>query len=302
MASSFHYSIGRERDQDYGRKSRGPDARRAMTTVTLKSGREMPMLGLGTWQLTGNDCADAVAHALELGYRHVDTAEAYGNHEQVRAGIARTGVPRDRIFITSKVIRTRLRHDEVISSCENTLKELGTDYLDLYLVHWPDSSIPMEETLEAMSKLIDAGKARDIGVSNFTKWHLAKAEEASRHRVSVNQVEYHVHLNQEDLLADCKSRGIVLTAYSPLGRGEALQEKVLVDIADAHGRTVAQVALRWLIQKGIVVIPKARSEEHLAENLGVFDFALTDEEVNRINSIGVTRRIIEPSWAEFDRS
>jgi 2,5-diketo-D-gluconate reductase B len=273
-----------------------------MMTATLRSGREIPMLGLGTWQLTGDDCIDAVAHALELGYRHIDTAEAYGNHEQVRAGIARAGIPRDEIFLTSKVIRTRLHHDEVISSCETTLRELGTDYVDLYLVHWPNSSIPMEETLEAMSKLVDAGKARDIGVSNFTEWHLAKAEEVSRHPISVNQVEYHIYLNQENLLADCKRRGIVLTAYSPLGRGEALEERALTEIARAHGKSAAQVALRWLIQKGIVVIPKARSEKHLAENLGVLEFALTDEEVSLINSIGITKRIINPWWAEFNRS
>lgn len=273
-----------------------------MLASQLKSGNKIPVLGLGTWQLTGDECINSVLLALQLGYRHIDTAERYGNHEQVRLGIEKSGVRRDELFITSKVSHSNLRRADVLSACDKALKELGTDYLDLYLVHWPNSSIPMEETLEAMSELVDAGKVRDIGVSNFTISHIAEAIRVSPKPVSVNQVEYHAYLNQEDLLAACNRNEIALTAYSPLARGELLTDPVLADIADAHGKSVPQVALRWLTQKGIIVIPKARSKKHLADNLNVFDFELTDEEMARINTIKRNKRLISPPWAEFDRS
>ena len=192
----------------------------SMMTVKLKSGATMPVLGLGTWQLNGDECVEAVSKALALGYRHIDTAEAYENHEEVRAGIARSGVPRKDLFITSKLMHGRYSRRNVIEACDVTLKELGVDYLDLYLIHWPDSSYPMDETLDAMGGLIDAGKVRDIGVSNFTVSHIAEVEKASKTPISVNQVEYHIYLNQENLLSECSSRGIVLTAYCPLARSE----------------------------------------------------------------------------------
>lgn len=273
-----------------------------MLTLQLKSGNRIPVLGLGTWQLNGEECINAVSLAIELGYRHIDTAEGYGNHEQVRAGIARSGIGREELFITSKVSHTNLRKTDLLRACDKALKELGTDYLDLYLVHWPNSSIPMEETFEAMAELVDAGKVRDIGVSNFTISHLKEAIQVSPKPISVNQVEYHAYLNQEDLLTECGKHGIILTAYSPLARGQLLNEPVLTSIASAHNKTVPQIALRWLVQKGIVVIPKARSKEHLMDNMNIFDFELTDDEMARINSIGIRKRLINPPWAEFDRS
>lgn len=279
-----------------------PVPRRGMLTLQLKSGNKMPVLGLGTWQLTGDECTNSVIMALELGYRHIDTAEGYGNHEQVRAGIEKSGVKREELFITSKVSHSNLRRADVLAACDKALKELRTDYLDLYLVHWPNSSIPMEETLGAMSELVDAGKVRDIGVSNFTISHMEEAARVSPKPISVNQVEYHAYLNQEDLLAKCNELGVVLTAYSPLARGELLNDAVLEGIAAAHGKTVAQIALRWLVQKGVVVIPKARSRKHLSDNMNIFDFELTDEEMARIDTIETTKRLINPPWAEFDRS
>jgi 2,5-diketo-D-gluconate reductase B len=274
----------------------------AMMTVTLKSGATMPVLGLGTWQLNGEECVEAVSKAIALGYRHIDTAEAYENHREVKAGIMKSGVHRQDLFITSKLMRGRYSRRNVLEACDATLKELGVDYLDLYLIHWPDSSYPVDETLDAMGGLIAAGKVRDIGVSNFTVSHIREAEKASRTPVSVNQVEYHVYLNQESLLSECTARGIVLTAYSPLARGQVIGDQVLIGIGERHGKTASQVAIRWLIQKGITVIPKAKSEAHLRENLDVFDFELTSQDMHEIDSIGITRRLIKPPWAEFDRA
>jgi diketogulonate reductase-like aldo/keto reductase len=160
----------------------------------------------------------------------------------------------------------------------------------------------MDETLDAMGSLIDAGKVRDVGVSNFTVSHIAEAEEVSKTPVSVNQVEYHVYLNQENLLSECTARRIVLTAYSPLARGQVIGDPVLTNMAKRHGKTASQVAIRWLIQKGLTVIPKAKSEAHLKENLDVFDFELTGEDMHEIDSMDITRRLIKPPWAEFDRA
>ena len=280
--------------------NRQPNA--SMMTVKLKSGATMPVLGLGTWQLNGDECVQAVSKALALGYRHIDTAEAYENHEEVRAGIARSGVPRKDLFITSKLMHGRYSRRNVIEACDVTLKELGVDYLDLYLIHWPDSSYPMDETLDAMGGLIDAGKVRDIGVSNFTVSHIAEVEKASKTPISVNQVEYHIYLNQENLLSECSSRGIVLTAYCPLARGQVVTDPVLTSVGERHRKTASQVAIRWLIQKGLTAVPKARAEAHLRENFDVFDFELTSEDMREIDSIGITRRLIKPPWAEFDRA
>lgn len=273
-----------------------------MMTVKLKSGATMPVLGLGTWQLNGEECVEAVSKAIALGYRHIDTAEGYENHREVKAGILKSGVRRQDLFITSKLMRGRYSRRNVLEACDATLKELGVDYLDLYLIHWPDSSYPVDETLDAMGSLIDAGKVRDIGVSNFTVSHIAEAERVSRAPISVNQVEYHVYLNQENLLSECTARGIILTAYSPLARGQVIGDPVLTRISERHGKTASQVAIRWLIQKGITVIPKARSEAHLKENFDVFDFELTDKDMHEIDSMGITRRLIKPPWHEFDRA
>lgn len=275
-------------------------ARSTMQTVRLRSGNEMPMIGLGTWELRGDECVESVAKALRIGYRHIDTAAAYDNHAEVRKGIDRSGLKREDLFITSKVWYDDLHYDEVLKACDRALAELGTDYLDLYLIHWPNKNVPMEETFGALEKLQKDGKVRDIGVSNFTIAHIRKAVEVSRVPISMNQVEYHVHLNQKDLLAECRKHGIGITAYAPLGRKAVLSEPALEKTASRHGKTPAQVALRWLIQKGIVVIPKASSEEHLRANFQIFDFELSPEEMKMIDEVPTTKRYIAPDFAEFD--
>lgn len=256
--------------------------------IKLGSGHRIPVLGLGTWQLTGSLCEKIVRKAIELGYRHIDTAEIYGNEGDV--GRAIKGFDRSDLFLVSKVWASNLRWDDVIKACEASLKLLGISYLDMYLIHWPNDRIPIEETMGAMEELVKKGMVRSIGISNYDIERSRKAIEASKEPISVNQVEFHPHLYQRDLLGFCKKNGIALTAYSPLARTKVLGDEVLKGIADGHGKTAAQVSLRWLIQHGIVVIPKSSSVEHLRENMEIFDWNLSKNEMEDIDSIKVFKR------------
>ncbi len=248
-----------------------------MKTRTLPSGAEMPIIGLGTWTLRGSIGTDAVATALELGYRHIDTALAYDNHRAVATGIRRSGVPREDIFIVSKVPRENLQYEEVLVAAEKSLEELETDYLDLFLIHWPNPDVPMRETFTALAELREKGWLRDIGVSNFTIAHLEEALDVTTVPIANDQVLYHPQRNQEQLRQFCESRDIVVTSYSPLGKGEFTNERTLKRLAEARGRTPAQLILRWLVDKDVVVIPRSTSREHLAENMDLFDWELDDE-------------------------
>ena len=271
-----------------------------MKFATSASGRQIPMLGLGTWQVTGDTVAEAVRMALSMGYRHIDTAEAYRNQRDIARGIAASGVARDDLFITTKVFREHLRHDEVLAACESTLRDLNLSYIDLYLIHWPNPSVPMTETFQALNQLQERGLVRDIGVSNFNSRQLDEALSVSANPITANQIEYHPYLNQEKLLAHCKSRGVHVTAYSPLGQGRPLKDPVLVDIAGRIGRSPAQVALKWLLNKDIIVIPRARSAEHLQSNLDVFDWELVAEDQAKIDAIKTVERYVSPPWAKWD--
>lgn len=260
----------------------------------------IPPLGLGTWQVTGRDCVEAVRDALALGYRHVDTARAYENEAEVAEGIARSGVPRDEIWLTTKLWHDGLRRDEVRRQAEGSLRALRTDHVDLLLIHWPNDGVPLAETLGAMAELRDEGKACHIGVSNFTSALVREA--AGIERIAVNQVEYHPHLSQEPVLAACREHGVTLTAYSPFAHGRELKDPVLREIAAEHGATPAQVALRWLLdQPGVVAVPKAASHENRTANLGALDLRLTPEDTARIDALPKGRRVIDPPFApEWD--
>ena len=256
----------------------------ALTAVpTLSSrGAEIPVIGFGTSQL-GN-CGELVAAALKLGYRHIDTAWKYGTEQGVGDGIKASGVPRREIFLCTKVSHEYLRAADFARSVEQSLKRLQTDYVDLLHVHWPSTDgIPLAETMGALAKAKREGKARHVGVANF---NIAMTEDAMRlcpePLVSL-QAEYHPYLDQSKVLAFCRKAGLVLTAYCPLGRGRLFKDPVIAEIARAKGRTVAQVALRWLVQQGnIAPIPRSSNPRHMAESLEIFDFELTDGEMRRI--------------------
>jgi 2,5-diketo-D-gluconate reductase B len=256
----------------------------------------IPAIGFGTWRLSGRDCVDGVADALAAGYRHVDTASMYGNEAEVGQGLRAAGADRSDVFLATKVWPDDLSPDRVSASLERSLSALGTDYVDLFLIHWPNPRIPLAATLEAMSALRDEGRTREIGVSNFTSEQFREAVDLAP--VIVNQVEYHPFLDQSAVLEVCRERDVELTAYRPLFKGAALEDPVLVEIADAHGATPAQVTLAWLIgQERVSAVPKASSPERRRENLGALELELTAEERERIDALPKDRRAVETQWS-----
>ncbi len=248
-------------------------------------GEKVPSLGLGTYRLTGEACVGAVSLGLSMGYRHIDTAQMYGNESEVGRGIEDSGVGRDEIFLTTKVWPSDYAHDRVISKTRESLNKLRTWHVDLLLMHWPGDGVPLGETLGAMRELQEEGSVRHVGVSNFSP---SLVEEASRHAdVFCNQVEYHVYRRQEALLDQARTLDYLLVAYRPLSRGGVERDATLREVGRAHGKTAAQVALRWLVQQEkVAAIPKATGEEHLSSNLDVFDFELTSEEMGRVSTLG----------------
>ena len=266
-----------------------------MEYVSLR-GEKVPSLGMGTWLLEGDDCRSAVPIALDLGYRHIDTAQIYGNESEIGAALAASLIAREELFLTTKVWNDRHAADQVVASTEESLAKLRTDYVDLLLIHWPVELERLEETLDAMMGLQEREVVRHIGVSNFTRPQFERAAKAAP--VVCNQVEYHPLLDQRELVAAAGDADAILTAYSPLARGKVLEERTLQRIGEAHGKSPAQVALRWLLhQEGVMVVPKATTEAHLAANLDVFDFSLTDEQRAEIDGLARGERLISPDWA-----
>jgi diketogulonate reductase-like aldo/keto reductase len=249
--------------------------------LKMNDGNKIPVLGLGTWQLTGENCRNVVREALELNYRHIDTAEIYENQSGIGKGMK--NFERSKIFLTSKVWMNHLRYEDVITACNRSLKELNTSYLDLYLIHWPNREVPLEETFEALKELVDDGKTKSVGVSNFAINLLKEALDVAEIPITVDQVEFHPYLYRKDLLEFCNKNRIVLTAYSPLGRGILFQDETIKEIADKHRKTPAQICLRWGLQKGVVVIPKSGSEKHLKENFAIFDWNISQDDMKRID-------------------
>ncbi len=257
-----------------------------MEYVTV-AGEEIPKIGLGTWQLTGTDCHEAVRAAIDIGYRHVDTAQAYDNEREIGDAISASGVDRESLFLTTKLGRGNYSHDAVLRSVDESLSKLDTGYLDLLLIHWPVDRLPtspsLTETLDAMNELHRTEKVRHIGVSNFGVDRLHEARTRSDAPILTNQVEYHPFRDQTQLLDYCQIHGVLLTAYSPFGHGTAIEDAVLREIGERYGKSSAQVALRWLIQQEMVcTISKASTPDHLEANLDVFDFELTEAEMGTI--------------------
>ncbi|TMT87436.1 aldo/keto reductase [Haloterrigena sp. H1] len=244
---------------------------------------DVPALGLGTWPMKGKPCMRAMTTALELGYRHVDTAQMYDNEDAIGAAIADSSVDRDDVFVTTKLRRENLRRDDALGSFQRSLERLGTDHVDLLLIHAPNPAVPIEETIAVMNQLQDERLVRQIGVSNFSIAQLQDAIAASETPIVTNQVRYHPYCDRSVLLECCRDNDIMLTAYSPLAEGEIVTDETLAQIGASYEKTAAQVALRWLLQQeNVSAIPKASSREHLRENIDIFDFELTDAEMDRI--------------------
>lgn len=257
----------------------------------------MPVVGFGTSRLTGEVGAEAITTALKVGYRHIDTADSYGNHDSVAEGIIRSGVPREEIFVTTKIDGDDHGYDDVFINTERYLHELKTDYIDLLLIHWPNRAVPVGDTLKAMQELKEAGKIKTLGVSNFTKHHLEDVFQAGI-EISVNQVETHPTFNQRSLREFCATHGIVITAYAPLGRGADLELPLLVELANKYGASVPQIILNWIVSRGMVPIPRSKNPERIKENLESLDFTIEETDLLRIDELPQGNRIF--SGGEFD--
>jgi len=255
----------------------------SITSIETR-GISLPRLGLGTWRLQGDSGRAAVESALGLGYRHIDTAEMYANEREIGHAIALAGVQRSDIFLVTKVWTNHFRAADARRAAETSLRNLRTDYVDLLLMHFPNESVPLAETLGALAGLLNAGKARAIGVSNFPIPLLEKAITVCPAPIACNQVKFHVGRDQGPLLAFARSHGIIFTAYSPLGLGSLSHHPVLKDIACKHAKNAAQIALRWLVeQDGVIAIPKATTERNLRTNIDIFDFVLDGEDRARLD-------------------
>lgn len=258
------------------------------TKIKMNTGNGIYQFGLGVWQ-SGKETKEAVLAALKAGYRHIDTAAVYGNEESVGEAIKESGIPREELFITTKLWNQDMRDHKVMEAFETSLKKLDLDYVDLYLIHWPvkNEYIPSYKIMEEIYK---SGRAKAIGVSNFKTHHLQDLLDNTEIVPAVNQMEFNPQMQDNDILEMCKEKGIVLEAWSPLGSGACLNNKEIIEIGKKYNKSAAQVIIRWLLQKDIVVFPKSVHENRIKENADVFDFELTNEEIELINGMNKNLR------------
>ncbi|WP_264736723.1 aldo/keto reductase [Cytobacillus firmus] len=270
------------------------------STLTLHNGVDMPQFGLGVYKVEeGQQVEDTLKNAINIGYRLIDTAAFYENEEGVGRAIKESGVPREELFITTKVWNTDQGYEQTLNAFERSLKKLGLEYIDLYLIHWPVKEKYLE-TWRALEKLYRDGKVRAIGVSNFQIHHLKDIMENSAEKPAVNQVELHPLLSQEELREFCDEHNIKVQAWSPIARGRVLEDPAIKEIADGHGKSSAQVILRWHLQNGMIIIPKSVKEERLRENANIFDFELTEEEMRQMNTLNKNQRFgADPDKFDF---
>ncbi len=268
-------------------------------TYTLHNGVKIPCVGFGTWQIPDGDAAyTAVTQAIECGYRHIDTAAAYENEESVGRAVRECGVDRSELFVTTKLWNSDHGYDNTMRAFEASMRRLGLEYLDLYLIHWPvpvghkhDYKELNRDSWRAFEELYHAGRIKAIGVSNFLVHHLKDLFETCEIKPMVNQIELHPEYTQEELALFCKNNNIVVEAWSPLMQGRIFKLPLLRELSEKYGKSVSQVALRWYVQKGIIPLPKASSRDHVLQNGDIFGFALSDEDVAKIDGLGTTGRI-----------
>lgn len=278
-------------------------AKHLQATTTLQNGVEMPWFGLGVFKVEeGAELVQAVKSAIAHGYRSIDTASAYQNEtgvgQGIREALAENKLSREELFVTSKVWNADLGYESTLAAYETSLAKLGLEYLDLYLIHWPVEG-KYKEAWRALETLYKDGRVKAIGVSNFQIHHLEDIMKDSKIKPMVNQVELHPYLTQQELLSFCKEQGIQLEAWSPLMQGQLLEQPLLQDIAAKHGKSVAQIILRWDLQRGIITIPKSTKEQRIIENAALFDFKLTEEDMTLIASLNQDQRV-GPDPDNFD--
>ena len=261
-------------------------------TITLNNGVEIPQLGFGVYQVKPEETAQAVQTALEVGYRHIDTAEMYGNEKGVGEGIRNSGIPREEVFITSKLNNGFHARDAALKAFDGTIEALGFDDVDLFLIHWPLPGIDVDyvETWKAMEEIYRSGRAKSIGVSNFNAHHLRKLFGETEIRPAVNQIEIHPYLTQDDLRAFDADHEIATEAWSPIAQGKVLDDPTILRVAERHGKTASQVTLRWHIQRGDIVFPKSVTRSRVEENFAIFDFELTEDDMREITMLNRDER------------
>ena len=265
------------------------------------NGAKIPAIGLGTWDLRGRTCARIVEQALRLGYRHIDTAQMYENEREVGEGMRASAVKRDQIFLTTKIWPTHFAPHDLERSAKESLVRLRLTEVDLLLLHWPSPQIPMSETLGALARIKQQGLARHIGVSNFTVALIDEAMESCSEPLVCDQVEYHPYLDQTKVKEACARHGMAVVAYSPVARGRIRSDEALRGIGERHHKTAAQICLRWLVQQGVAAIPRTSKLERLSENIEIFDFELSDAEMQQIAAMGsaagrLTDFSLAPKW------
>ena len=261
-------------------------------------GARIPLVGLGTWDLRGRTCARMVEAALRLGYRHVDTAELYDNEREVGEGLRASGIAREEVFVTTKVWPSHFAPRELERAATDSLARLKLAQVDLLLLHWPNPQIPLRDTLPALCKVKRMGLARHIGVSNFTVALIEEAVRLAEEPLVCNQIEVHPFIDQSKVIAASRRHGMAVVAYSPVARGGVTRDKVLAKVAAAHGKSAAQVSLRYLVQLGVIVIPRTSKVERLKENADIFDFKLSETEMKTIRALkDPSGRKVSPDWS-----
>ena len=269
--------------------------------VVEANGARIPAIGLGTWELSGRTCARVVEQAIRLGYRHIDTAQVYENEREVGEGLRASGVRRDEMFVTTKVWTTHFAPNDLERSTKESLVRLRMPEVDLLLLHWPNPHVPLQETLGALARAKQIGLCRHIGVSNFTVALIEEAVGACSEPLVCDQVEYHPYLDQAKVREACARNHMALVAYSPIAKGRIKNDETLARIGKMHGKSPAQVCLRWLVQQNVCAIPRTSKIERLSENIDIFDFTLSDDEMSRISCLGdAGRRLTNfgfaPKW------
>lgn len=268
-----------------------------MEEFTVKK-QKVPAVGLGTWQLEDKECIKCVEHALELGYRHIDTAQIYENEKEIGTAIKNSAVKREDIFLVDKISTSNFNYEDALKSTDESLEKLQTDYVDLLLMHWPNNSVPLEETLEAMNEIKDSGKAKHLGLSNFPP---SLVDKASEHiDIFCNQIEFHPYLEQNALIRQSKKMKYMVTAYCPIAKGRVLKDGNIQEISDKYEKSPVQITLRWLYQQNVASIPKSADFDHMKENLEIFDFELNREDMKIIDSLEMDLHLDPVSYLAKD--